>query len=129
MAAASHADKLRRLAALSSLVTLAALSAVVYFLVRYTGQLVLLVLGGRPQSWWGQAGSHLLTVLTFIVLLAIGANTVPLLLLSPLQDPICLFALRPPMTGLNVDSILRRRDALGAAVALPVVDQTSGVGS
>ncbi len=83
-----RSPKLRRLAALSSLVTLAALSAVVYFLVRYTGQLVFLVLGGRPQTWWGQAGSHLLTVLTFIVLLAIGANTVPLLLLSPLQDPI-----------------------------------------
>ncbi len=75
------------LTAASSVVTLLSLVGLAFFLGSSTGDL----LGwfwARPESWYGSALWRLVFALTFLLLFAIGANTVPLLLLAPLQDPI-----------------------------------------
>lgn len=75
------------LALASSLVTLVALVGLVALLGSSIGDLVGLF-WTRPESWYGLAAWYLLATLAFVVLLVVGVNTLPLLLLSPLQDPI-----------------------------------------
>lgn len=80
----------RRLVLLStaaSVITFVALGALVVLLGIYTDDLVRRFLV-EPQSWYGRIGFFLLVVFSFLLLLVVGANTVPLILLAPLQDPI-----------------------------------------
>lgn len=81
-----RSKKLFVLSAISSLVTLASLGAIVWALARWTRPLVSSV-WATPDTWYGQAAWYLVLGLTFVLLLVVGANTVPVLLLSPLQDP------------------------------------------
>lgn len=82
-----RSPKLLLLSSLCAFVTLIALVALVVVLGRYTPELVSHFFA-RPQVWYGQALWYLVLVLTFLVFLVVGANTVPSLLLAPLQDPI-----------------------------------------
>ena len=79
--------KLFLLSALCALVTLVALVGLVILLWNYTPDLISSVFA-RPDTWYGKALWHLVLVLTFVVLMVIGANAVPPLLLAPLQDPL-----------------------------------------
>ncbi len=63
------------------------LVGLVLLLWRYTPGLVGRFFA-RPEAWYAQALWYLVLVLTFVVLLVVGANTVPPLLLAPLQDPL-----------------------------------------
>lgn len=81
-----RSGKLFALSAISSAVTLASLVALVWALTRWTRPLVASV-WAVPDTWYGQAAWYLVFGLTFLLLLVVGANTVPVLLLSPLQDP------------------------------------------
>lgn len=80
----------RRLFAWSSLsaaVTLVALIGVVLLAATLCNDLVNLVFT-KPVAWYGQALWYLVVGLTFGILVIIGANLVPAVLLAPLQDPI-----------------------------------------
>lgn len=79
--------KLFLLSALCAAVTLVALVTLVILLWSYTPELIGSVFA-RPDTWYGKALWYLVLVLTFVVLLVIGAYSVPPLLLAPLQDPI-----------------------------------------
>jgi CysZ protein len=79
--------KLFLLSALCALVTLVALVGLVLLLWNYTPELIGSFFA-RPESWYGKALWYLVLVLTFAVLMVVGANTVPPLLLAPLQDPL-----------------------------------------
>jgi len=79
--------KLFLLSALCALVTLVALVGLVLLLWNYTPELINAIVA-RPDTWYGKALWQLVLVLTFVVLLVIGATTVPPLLLAPLQDPL-----------------------------------------
>jgi CysZ protein len=79
--------KLFLLSALCAVVTLAALVVLAVLLWRYTPGLLSRFFA-RPESWYGEALWHLVRILIFLVLLVMGANTVPPLLLAPLQDPL-----------------------------------------
>ena len=82
-----RSKKLLWLSIFASVLSLIAFAAVVIFLLRHTADFVRLF-GSRPRGWQGNIGYYLGAWLTFVVLLAIGANTLPLLLATPLQDPI-----------------------------------------
>ncbi len=82
-----RSPKLFLLSALCAVVTLVSLVALVALLWRYTPELIGSFFA-RPESWYGQAGWYLVLTLTFVVLLVVGANAVPPLLLAPLQDPL-----------------------------------------
>lgn len=82
-----RSGKLFGWAALSALVTLVALIAVVYLSATYCNDLVNLVFT-KPAAWYGQALWYLVVAGTFAVLVLIGANAVPTVLLAPLQDPL-----------------------------------------
>ncbi|MBI3184588.1 MAG: EI24 domain-containing protein [Myxococcales bacterium] len=79
--------KLFLLGLLSSAVTFASLVALVWLLASYTDDLIG-TFWSRPDAWYLAGLWYLAVALCFVVLLVVGANTVPLLLLSPLQDPI-----------------------------------------
>jgi len=79
--------KLVLLSALSGAVTLASLVVLAWVAWRYSNPL-LSALWARPQSWYGEAAWELALALTFLGILAVGANTLPLALQAPLQDPI-----------------------------------------
>lgn len=82
-----RSPKLFLLSAVCAAVTLAALTVLAVFLWRYTPGLISRFFP-RPESWYGEALWHLVRLLTFLVLWVVGANTVPPLLLAPLQDPL-----------------------------------------
>ncbi|WP_224243939.1 EI24 domain-containing protein [Hyalangium gracile] len=82
-----RSGKLFLLSALCALVTLVALVGLVALLWRYTPELVGSFFA-RPEAWYGKAAWYAVLTLTFVVLLVVGANTVPPLLLAPLQDPL-----------------------------------------
>ena len=82
-----RSKKLFWLSIFAALLSCVAFGAVALFLLRHTGDFVHLFMG-RPRGWYGRVGYYLVASLTFVVLLAVGANTVPLLLVTPLQDPI-----------------------------------------
>lgn len=82
-----RSPKLFVLSALCAVVTLVSLTALVVLLWRYTPELI----GSfftRPETQPGKALWEFVRFLTFVVLLVVGANAVPPLLLAPLQDPI-----------------------------------------
>ena len=79
--------RLLLLSAAASVVTFVALGALVAVLGLYTDDLVRRFVV-EPSSWYGQIGFAVLVALSFLLLLVVGANTVPLILLAPLQDPI-----------------------------------------
>ncbi|MFZ5469780.1 MAG: EI24 domain-containing protein [Myxococcota bacterium] len=79
--------KLFLLSLLASVVTFVALAALLVFLPSATGSFLGLF-WARPEGWVGAALWYVVAALTFVVLLVVGANTVPLLLLAPLQDPL-----------------------------------------
>jgi CysZ protein len=79
--------RLLLLSALAALVTFIALVALVVVLGMYTDDLMRQILG-EPQTWYGRIGFLALWALSFLLLLVVGANTVPLILLAPLQDPL-----------------------------------------
>ncbi len=83
----SSQPKLRWLALLSGAVTLVALGAVLSLAFGYTDDLVSW-LWAKPASWYGAALWYVVTALAFVILVVVGANTLPLLALAPLQDPI-----------------------------------------
>lgn len=82
-----RSPKLFLLSTLCAIVTFVALVGLVVLLWRYTPGLVGSFFA-RPEAWYGQAAWYLVLTLTFVVLLVVGANTVPPLLLAPLQDPL-----------------------------------------
>lgn len=79
--------KLLGLSLFASLLTFISLVAIVAGLGMYADDFVRRFLLD-PQTWYGQVGFWFLVALTFLLGLVVGANTVPLLLLAPLQDPI-----------------------------------------
>lgn len=79
--------KLALLSLASSAVTFVALAGLVVLLSSYTGSWVG-AFWERPEAWYVVWLWYLVVALAFLVLLVVGANTVPLLLLAPLQDPI-----------------------------------------
>lgn len=82
-----RSPKLLLLSTLCAIVTFVSLVGLVVLLWRYTPGLVGSFFA-RPEAWYGQAAWYLVLTLTFVVLLVVGANTVPPLLLAPLQDPL-----------------------------------------
>lgn len=74
-------------AALSALVTVVALVGVFILAFTYCNDLVNLVFT-KPTAWYGQALWYFVVALTFAVMVVIGANAVPTVLLAPLQDPL-----------------------------------------
>lgn len=79
--------KLFLLGTIASMVTFVALVVLVWLLGAYTDDFVRRYVF-EPQTWYGSVGFWILVVLTFLLMLVVGANTVPLVLLAPLQDPI-----------------------------------------
>ncbi len=79
--------KLFRLSLVALAVTLVALIALVSVLGTWTDDLVRRWLFS-PESWYGEVAFWLLVVVVFRLLLVVGLNTVPLILLAPLQDPL-----------------------------------------
>lgn len=79
--------KLFLLSSIAAAVTFVALVGLVAFAAAYTGGLVRYFVF-TPESWYGQALFWLVSALTFVVLVLVGLNTVPLLMLAPLQDPL-----------------------------------------
>lgn len=75
------------LSTLASIVTLVALVGLVILLGTYTDDFVRTIVSD-PQTWYGKVGFYVLVTLSFLLFLVVGLNTVPLLLLAPLQDPI-----------------------------------------
>lgn len=82
-----RSGKLFGWSALSGLVTLVALVAVFWISFASANDLVNLVFT-KPDAWYGQALWYFVVSLTIGVLVVIGANLVPPILLAPLQDPI-----------------------------------------
>jgi CysZ protein len=82
-----RSPKLFLLSSLCAVVTLVALVGLVGLLWRYTPELIGRFFA-RPEAWYSQALWYLVLALTFVVLLVVGANTLPPLLLAPLQDPL-----------------------------------------
>jgi len=74
------------LALASSGVTLFALVGLVALLSTSLGGWVS-YFWARPESWYGMTAWYLVAAATFVICLVVGANTLPLLLLAPLQDP------------------------------------------
>jgi CysZ protein len=83
-----RSKKLLALSLVAALVSIVVLIAVAFFVLRYTGHVVHLLGVRHPPHWYGRGGYYLVTGFTFVVLLVVGANTLPLLFLAPLQDPI-----------------------------------------
>ncbi len=81
-----RSPKLFLLTAISAVVTFASLVALVWLLAVYTDDL-LSALWSRPTGWLALSGWYVALALTFLVLLVTGANTVPLAVQAPLQDP------------------------------------------
>jgi CysZ protein len=75
------------LSAWASVVTFVSLVGLAVILSIYADDLVRTFFPD-PQSWYGRIGFDALVALTFLLLLVVGANTVPLILLAPLQDPL-----------------------------------------
>lgn len=73
------------LSAASAVVTLAILGGLVWLLATYTGTLVTWM-WARPDAWYLLGPWYLLYALTFLLLLAAGASTLPSLVLAPVQD-------------------------------------------
>jgi CysZ protein len=82
-----RSPKLFLLSSLCAAVTLVSLGVLVVLLWRHTPDLIGRFFA-RPEAWYGQALWYLVLALTFVVLLVVGANTLPPLLLAPLQDPL-----------------------------------------
>jgi CysZ protein len=82
-----RSPRLLTLSVISFAVTFASLVGLVWGLVHWTGDLVSLVVA-QPVAWWGRALWDVLVAFTFALLLVAGANTFPLLVLSPLQEPL-----------------------------------------
>ncbi len=82
-----RSSKLFLLSLLSAAVTFASLVALVWLLTNYTDDWVS-ALWTKPEAWYVVWLWYLFLALTFVMLLVIGANTVPLVLLAPLQDPL-----------------------------------------
>jgi CysZ protein len=75
------------LSALCAVLTAAALVGLALLLYRHAPGL-LSSLWARPESWYGRAGWYAALVLGSLVAWVVGANVVPPLLVSPLQDPL-----------------------------------------
>jgi CysZ protein len=79
--------KLFGLSALCAVVTFISLVVLTVLLWRYTPELVGHFFA-RPDPWYWRALWYLVLTLTFLILLVVGANVVPPLLLAPLMDPL-----------------------------------------
>lgn len=79
--------KLFGLSALCAAVTFVSLVVLTVLLWRYTPEWVGHFFT-RPEPWYGRALWYVVLVLTFLILLVVGANVVPPLLLAPLMDPL-----------------------------------------
>ncbi|RKH58398.1 sulfate transporter [Corallococcus llansteffanensis] len=136
----------RRLLLLSSLcavLTAVALVGLGILLYRYAPGL-LESLWPRPVSWYGRAGWYTALVLAALVAWVVGANVVPPLLVTPLQDPLSEATESEcdgPNTALSSASFLRGLTTgllhtlarlalllLGLAVLLPL-NAVPGIGS
>ncbi len=112
-----RSGKLLSLTAICSLITLVTLSALVYLLVGRTDDLLSWA-WAKPETWYGSSLWYVVLAATFLALLVVGANTVPLLLLTPFQDPlsegteeVCGDFVAPPF------SLGRMMKGLGVSVA------------
>jgi len=79
--------RLRRLATVCALVTAVALAGVIAFSSRYSDDLLGVLWSPPAQGFW-KAVWQAARVLVWVLITVLGANTVPLLLLAPLQDPL-----------------------------------------
>jgi CysZ protein len=79
--------KLFRLSLISSIVTFASLVVLVALLGSRTDDLIG-YFWSKPEAWYALPFWYLAVVAAFLILLVVGANTLPLLALAPLQDPI-----------------------------------------
>ncbi|MFN7132510.1 MAG: EI24 domain-containing protein [Myxococcales bacterium] len=118
--------RLLRLTSAVAALTVASLAVLVWALVQVTPGLVALI-WKPPAEWWLGWLHTLLTVFVFLLLLVLGANTVPMTLAAPLMDPLSLATERamgievPDTGGLGrlVAEILRAvKNALARLVVL-----------
>lgn len=79
--------KLLTLALVCAAVTVITLGAVIFLVFHYADPLTQWI-WTRPDAWYGQAAWWLLKAAVVLLLLGVGANTLPLLALTPLQDPL-----------------------------------------
>lgn len=79
--------KLFGLSLLAAFITFLTLTGLIVFWAGYTDDLLGRLIP-RPEGTLGQVGWWALWLLTFLLGVVVSANTVPVLLLSPLQDPI-----------------------------------------
>ena len=103
--------RLLLLSALCAAVTAVALVGLVWLLWTYAPG----ALGSvwtRPESWYGRAAWSTVLVLSSLVLWVVGANVVPPLLLSPLQDP---------LSELTEEALAQARDVYGGEARSPLV--------
>jgi CysZ protein len=82
-----RSPRLIALSSLCSLVTLIALAGLVWALSHWIGDWVSWVVA-RPENWLGRVLWYVLAALVYLVLLVVGAYSLPLLALAPLQDPL-----------------------------------------
>jgi CysZ protein len=85
MSLIARTASLRKQSWMAAGVIVVSLIALVIGAVRYTPELLALVLA-RPEAGWALAGWYLLVAIAFLLIVVIGANVIPLLLLAPLQD-------------------------------------------
>jgi CysZ protein len=112
----TRSGKLALLSLLSSVVTLGVLVALVTILVRYSDD-ALGSVWARPEAWYGAGLWYVVLALGFLLALVVGANTLPLLLLAPLQDPISE-ATEEACGGLTAPAFSVGQLARGTAVSL-----------
>jgi CysZ protein len=82
-----RSPSLRRLTLLCALVTLVSL-VVLTFLLWGASASLLGWAWSRPDAWYAVTLWEVVRLFTFVLLMVVGANTVPLLLLIPLEDPL-----------------------------------------
>ena len=82
-----RSPRLLGLSALCAAVTLVSLVVLTWLLWGSSARLVGWA-WTQPSAWYALLLWELVRLLTFVLLLIVGANTVPLLLLTPLQDPL-----------------------------------------
>ena len=80
-----RSKKLLWLSIFAAALSLIAFAVVAIFLLRHTGDFVRLF-GGRRRGWQGNIGYYLAAWMTFVVLLAIGANALPRENRFPMSD-------------------------------------------
>jgi len=82
-----RSKKLLTLSLVAAAISVATVALMAVFLVQPFNDFVRFLIG-RPRDWYGRIGYRIITLLAWVVLGVVAANTLPVLVLSPLQDPI-----------------------------------------